>query len=136
MILKSMNQSRKVVLFYIDGPVPSEEDEKIVGQILQGNIRWTVRFRNAQAIGKGETLERCDFVAGNLPQELWEKLKGYENVKGVEALSQYCAVKGAIAWGAEPEPDPEPPPPAKLDPEPPEPVKAPPVKTQAKAKKK
>lgn len=64
--------SKKVILFFTAGMVPTEAERKAAEKL------GTTRFRNAQ-LAKNDTIERCDEVAGLVPEI-------YKNVKGIKVL--------------------------------------------------
>ena len=56
------------ILFFIDGPMPSEKDYEEAEKI--GGAR--VVFRNGLAVPADGALEECDGVAGNVPERYKE----------------------------------------------------------------
>lgn len=64
--------SKKVILFFIAGMVPTDAEREAAEKL------GTARFRNAQ-LAKNDTVEKCDEVAGLVPES-------YKNVKGVKVL--------------------------------------------------
>lgn len=64
--------SKKVTLFFTAGMVPTEAERKAAEKL------GTTRFRNAQ-LAKNDTVEKCDEVAGLVPEI-------YKNMKGVKVL--------------------------------------------------
>ncbi|MFA7063574.1 MAG: hypothetical protein WC132_05495 [Methanomethylophilus sp.] len=64
--------SKKVILFFIAGMVPTDAEREAAEKL------GTARFRNAQ-LAKNDTVEKCDEVAGLVPEI-------YKNVKGIKVL--------------------------------------------------
>lgn len=64
--------SKKVILFFIAGMVPTDTEREAAEKL------GTARFRNAH-LAKNDTVEKCDEVAGLVPEI-------YKNVKGIKVL--------------------------------------------------
>lgn len=64
--------SKKVILFFIAGMVPTDAERAAAEKL------GTARFRNAH-LAKNDTVEKCDEVAGLVPEI-------YKNVKGIQVL--------------------------------------------------
>lgn len=64
--------SKKVILFFIAGMVPTDAEREAAEKL------GTARFRNAH-LAKNDTVEKCDEVAGLVPEI-------YKNVKGIKVL--------------------------------------------------
>lgn len=64
--------SKKVILFFIAGMVPTDAEREAAEKL------GTARFRNAR-LAKNDTVEKCDEVAGLVPEI-------YKNVKGTKVL--------------------------------------------------
>lgn len=67
------------VIYFIDGPTPTEADHVAVDRIAK--YRTQVVFRNANLIVPGEALEKCDLVAGHIPA-LYNEFPRAEENKG------------------------------------------------------
>lgn len=75
--------SKKVILFFTAGMVPTEAERKAAEKL------GTTRFRNAQ-LAKNDTVEKCDEVAGLVPEI-------YKNVKGVKVLDVKAEEPASVA---------------------------------------
>lgn len=64
---KSLVSNKKKVIYFLAGPVPSAE--QIAAAEKLGSSSRQVVFRNATQVRDGEALEKCDFVAGNVPKQ-------------------------------------------------------------------
>jgi len=64
--------SKKVILFFIAGMVPTDSEREAAEKL------GTARFRNAR-LAKNDTVEKCDEVSGLVPEI-------YKNVKGIKVL--------------------------------------------------
>jgi hypothetical protein len=71
-----MQTSKRKILYFIDGPVPTQ------AQIDEAWDLGTSMFRNKQHFGDGDSIEHCDGVAGDPPAAYVEKYK--EIVKAVQ----------------------------------------------------
>lgn len=95
MLFKSVNTKKKV-LFFISGPVPT------AAQMAQADTITTnsrvVAFRNATQVGKDDGLERADFVCGDVPARYLVEAKGWV----VPQLIDFKQPE--LAFGTEPEP--------------------------------
>lgn len=74
-----------VILYFINGPLPSEGDKK-EAEKLDGKAK--VVYRNAYHVEATDALEKCDGVMGAVPPRYKEKypsaseaIKGYEEEK-------------------------------------------------------
>lgn len=64
--------SKKVILFFIAGMVPTDAERKAAEKL------GTARFRNAH-LAKNDAVEKCDEVAGLVPES-------YKGIKGIKVL--------------------------------------------------
>lgn len=78
-VTPSMIIKKTKVIYFIDGPAPTEADHAAVERIAK--YRSHIVFRNAQHIVKGEALEQCDLVAGAVPS-LYANFPHAEENKG------------------------------------------------------
>lgn len=58
-----MKDDRTLTLYFIKGAVPTAEDisesEELSGRVV---------FRNSSVVTESDSIEECDFVAGNVPE--------------------------------------------------------------------
>jgi hypothetical protein len=59
-----MKRKLLIVLYFVDGPIPSDAETEDMEQFGQG---FTVRQRNAQMVHAEDFLEEFDIVAGMVP---------------------------------------------------------------------
>lgn len=65
-----------VVLYFLAGGVPTEEDRAIAD-----DIKGTVRFRNGKFVAATDAAEACDFIAGHITDDI---AKAYAKAKRIE----------------------------------------------------
>lgn len=63
------------ILYFVDGPAPSNEDFEAAE-----NMKAHVVFRNARAVSDAESLENCDGVAGLIPEIYKNKPKAEDAI--------------------------------------------------------
>lgn len=76
-----MKRNLFTVLFFISGPVPTEAQKAEADEMVSGKVK--VSFRNALYVAEGDSLERCNFVAGDVPHQYVKA--GYKNFSDYEA---------------------------------------------------
>lgn len=59
-----MKRKLLTVLYFVNGPIPSDAETEDMEQFGQG---YVVRQRNAQMVHADECIEKFDIVAGNVP---------------------------------------------------------------------
>lgn len=65
---------KKTILFFIEGSIPTDEERAAAEKL------GTSRFRNARLVKDSDPIEKCDAVAGAIPEI-------YKNIEGVEVLN-------------------------------------------------
>lgn len=65
-----------VVLYFLAGGVPTEEDRAI-----SDDIKGTVRFRNGKFVSATDAPEACDYIAGHITEDI---AKAYAKTKRLE----------------------------------------------------
>jgi hypothetical protein len=94
MALKTFN-----TLFFILGPVPTEED-RAAADALAGNVA----FRNASLVPEGSAPEKADFVAGAIP-EIYKDFPKAKKVAVTKSKEELAAEKAAEKEAAKKEAD-------------------------------
>lgn len=64
---------KKIILFFIKGAIPTDEERAAAEKL------GTYRFRNSILVKDSDPIEKCDAVAGVIPEI-------YKNIEGVEIL--------------------------------------------------
>lgn len=65
--------SNKVILFFIADSIPTDEERAVAEKL------GTSRFRNCRLVKDSDPIEKCDAVAGTVPEI-------YKNIEGVELI--------------------------------------------------
>lgn len=86
-----MSPKKTKIIFFCAGPAPTEADH--VAAEAFHKFRTTVVFRNAQLIVKGEALEKCDYVAGQVPA-LYVKTPHADSIKAAQVTPPAADVLG------------------------------------------
>lgn len=89
--------TKKKVLFFISGPVPSAEQMSQADKLT--NLRQNVMFRNGLQVSDDDSLEKCDYVAGDVPKRYAEKFEriGDLQLPGLEAAPETPAAPAPVA---------------------------------------
>jgi hypothetical protein len=76
--------SKRRILFFIDGPVPSAADQALADTLT--STRRIVMFRNAQGVGKEDGPERSDFICsrGVIPPQYLVRTKSFEPAEVID----------------------------------------------------
>lgn len=75
---------QKRLLFFINGPMPTEDDRAVALQLAGEG--FDVAYRNANLISDGECVEAFDEVAGNVPRSYEEARRVKERTSVREAF--------------------------------------------------
>ena len=94
------------ILYFIDGPTPSEKDIS-VAEKLDGNVVFRNGLFVNDELGEGQ-VEKCDFVCGQVPDIYAKKYKTIKPGKGkktvepapTEVVEPAPEPKKAVKWEA------------------------------------